>query len=155
MLVRWCIEEKKKQPKTGVIIWNYFVRALPWVTPVISIRPKFRWCGRHHRIPQRACGFCKCPRYSVCLFFSPGCWAMGWRMCCLNFRATALQSFDLFWVKIPSPVLSLKGATPPTSLSSQTTTASTPLPRPVSPAAPRVYPKFCDNAHKMVTTFCF
>ncbi|XP_060778025.1 putative ferric-chelate reductase 1 [Neoarius graeffei] len=48
----------------------------------------------------------------------------------VQFLVTVVQKFQLFWVKIPSPVLSLNGAPPPASLSPQTTTAPTPLPHP-------------------------
>ncbi|KAI5618142.1 putative ferric-chelate reductase 1 [Silurus asotus] len=44
--------------------------------------------------------------------------------------ATVVQEYELFWVKMPGPVLSLNGAPPPASLSPQTSTAPTPLPRP-------------------------
>ncbi|MCJ8728586.1 hypothetical protein PDJAM_G00006200 [Pangasius djambal] len=48
----------------------------------------------------------------------------------VQFLVTVLQKFELFWVKVPGPVLSLNGASPPTPLSPQTTTAPTPLPHP-------------------------
>ncbi|KAM9487957.1 putative ferric-chelate reductase 1 [Clarias gariepinus] len=48
----------------------------------------------------------------------------------IQFLITVLQKYDLFWVKIPSSVVSQKGAPPLPSLSPQTTTAPTPLPHP-------------------------
>ncbi|KAF4088137.1 hypothetical protein AMELA_G00079290 [Ameiurus melas] len=48
----------------------------------------------------------------------------------VQFLVTVVRKFELFWVKIPGPVLSLNGASPSTPLSPQTTTAPTPLPRP-------------------------
>ncbi|KAG7336059.1 hypothetical protein KOW79_000752 [Hemibagrus wyckioides] len=47
----------------------------------------------------------------------------------VQFLATAVQEYKLFWVKILGPVLSLDGAPSPT-LSPQTTTAPMPLPHP-------------------------
>ncbi|TSK34844.1 Ferric-chelate reductase 1 [Bagarius yarrelli] len=48
--------------------------------------------------------------------------------------ATVVQKYELFWVKIPGPVLSLDGVPSSTALSSQTTTAPMPLPHPFTSA---------------------
>ncbi|XP_027005373.2 putative ferric-chelate reductase 1 isoform X1 [Tachysurus fulvidraco] len=45
----------------------------------------------------------------------------------VQFLASVVQKYELFWVKIPSPVLSRNGA-PPTSLSPQATSSSVQLP---------------------------
>lgn len=134
-------------------LYASYVRALLWVTPVITIRQRFRLSGPHHRMPHLVSSFCEFTLYSTYLCFLPVYWAMSWCIYCVNFRATVVQKYELFWVKIPSPVLSQNGALP-TSLSPQTTSASMLLPHPVCPATPQVYCDFCNNLYWVVKTAC-